>query len=96
MKIFVTAKTHAKKESVQRVGQPTLDLHIENIGKRGESVPRKSELVQYKVSVTEAPVAGAANKAIIQALAGYFEVAPSCVTLVSGQTSKQKIFEILL
>ena len=84
MKIIVKAKTRAKKESVERSGQPTLDL--------GDS---KTEMVVYKVSVKEAPVAGRANEAIVCALAEYFEVGVGQVRLVTGQTSKQKIFEIL-
>ena len=84
MKLIVKVKTKAKFEKVERVGQPSLGLE------KG-----KEELVTYKVSVKEAPVAGRANEAVIKALAAYFDVAPARVTLLTGQTSKQKIFEIL-
>ncbi len=84
MKIIVKAKTRSKVESVERVGQPTLEL--DDI---------KGEMVVYRVSVKEVPVQGHANEAIIRVLAGYFDVAKSQVRLISGQTSKQKIFEIL-
>ena len=83
MKIVVKAKTKAKIEKVERVTQPSLGLE-EN----------KNELVVYKVSVKEAPVDGKANEAIIKALANYFDVAPSNISLVTGQTSKQKVFVI--
>lgn len=50
----------------------------------------------FIVWVKEPPVKGMANKAIVQALALYFKVAPSQVSLVSGFSSKQKVFEILI
>jgi uncharacterized protein (TIGR00251 family) len=83
MKIIVKVKPNSKKELVERVGQPTLDLP--------DSRP---EMVEYKVSVKEPPVGGKANEAIIKALAKYFDVAPSLVELVSGTISKKKIFKI--
>ena len=49
----------------------------------------------YQVAVKEAPVGGKANEAIINALAEYFNIAKARINLISGQTSKQKIFEIL-
>ncbi len=94
MKILVKAKTRAKGESVERVHQPTMDFgDIE--GETTLPETRKSDLVIYKVSVKEAPIQGKANDAIRRALATYFEVAQSRIQLISGQTSKQKIFEIL-
>jgi len=86
MKIIVKAKTKAKIEKVERVEQPALDLNMAG--------SEKTKLVTYRVSVKEAPVAGKANEAIIRALAEYFDTAPSRVRLVTGQSSKQKIFEI--
>ena len=83
MRIIVKAKTRAKEEKVERVDQPELDLGV-----------GKSEAVTYKVSVKEAPVEGKANEAIVRALAEYFNVAKSQIRLVSGQSSKQKVFEI--
>ena len=67
--------------------QPALDF---NVSKSGQT-----EMVTYKVSVKEAPVNGQANEGIIKVLAEYFDTAPSRVKLVSGQSSKQKVFEIL-
>ncbi len=84
MKIIVKAKTKAKVERVERINQPNLGL--EN---------SKTELAVYKVSVREAPVACKANHAIIKALAVYFDTAQARIQLITGQTSKQKIFEIL-
>ncbi len=83
MKIIVKAKTRAKENKVERVTQA--GLGFDNI---------KEEMVVYKVSVKEAPVAGRANEAIVRILAEYFGVGRAQVRLVTGQTSKQKIFEI--
>lgn len=49
----------------------------------------------FEVSVKEPPIQGRANIAIGKVLANYFKVANSQVRLVSGFSSKQKIFEIL-
>ena len=48
-----------------------------------------------KVSVKEPPVGGAANRAIARAIAHYFNISPSSVRLVSGFSSRQKVFEVV-
>jgi len=47
------------------------------------------------VAVKEPPRDGKANRAIAKALVLYFNVAPSRINLISGFSSKQKVFEIL-
>jgi len=47
----------------------------------------------FKVSVKEPPEEGKANQAIVKALAEYFKVNQSTIKLVSGFSSKNKIFE---
>ncbi len=89
MRIIVKAKTKAKIAKVERVSQPSLDLNIKK-----EVNQKMEEPVIYKVSVKEAPIQGKANEAVIKALAEYFDVAPSRIQLISGQTSKQKIFDL--
>ncbi len=86
VRIIVKAKTKARIEKVERISQPTLGLSNEKA--------KKIDTPIYKVSVKEAPVAGKANEAIIKALASYFDTSPSSITLISGQTSKQKVFEV--
>lgn len=46
------------------------------------------------VRVHEPAREGAANDAVIRALAAHFKVAPSRVELLRGQSSKLKLFEI--
>lgn len=48
----------------------------------------------FEVSVTAPPIKGLANKAIIELLSEYFDVAKSQIELVSGFSSKIKVFEI--
>lgn len=55
----------------------------------------KTDEINFIVWVKEPPKNGKANKAIAKALACYFNVSLSCVNLVSGFSSKQKVFEIL-
>jgi len=48
----------------------------------------------FVVQVREAPVRGAANRAITKALARYFNASVERVVMVSGFSSREKIFEI--
>lgn len=49
----------------------------------------------FLVWVKEKPRDGEANQAAIECLAGYFGVSKSNVVLLKGQTSRQKIFEVI-
>lgn len=62
-------------------------------GAREEKV-EKNDDGSFEVSVKEPPVQGRANAAIARALAEYFKVSNSEVRLISGFSSRQKIFEI--
>lgn len=48
----------------------------------------------FHIYVTEPPESGRANNAIQKALADYIDLPPSRVQLISGQSYKQKVFEI--
>jgi uncharacterized protein len=61
-----------------------------------EEKVEKIDEINFIVAVKEPPKKGKANKAIIKALASYFKVAPSRLSLVSGFSSKQKVFELSL
>ncbi len=49
----------------------------------------------FAVAVVEPPKNGEADRAIIHALAAHFSLSPSRVRLVSGFSSREKIFEII-
>lgn len=61
----------------------------------GEELVEKIDDFNFVVSVKEAPVKGMANRAIQKALADYFKISVSQIRLISGFSSRQKIFEIL-
>ncbi len=83
MRIIVKAKTKAKINRVERMDQPIINFGAETKGP-----------INYRVSVKESPVSNKANKEIIKALAEYFNTDISRIILITGQTSKQKLFEI--
>ncbi|MEK9157866.1 MAG: DUF167 domain-containing protein [Patescibacteria group bacterium] len=83
MRIIVKAKPSAREEKVELMTQPTLSL--------GNPKPEPDI---YKVSVKEPPVDGKANEAITKALAKYFNIPILNIRLVSGQTSRRKVFDI--
>lgn len=78
MRIFVKAKTGAKED---KVTPPPLKL-----------MPDAEPL--YVVSTKERPVEGRANEAINKLLAKHFDVSRYQIKLISGATSKRKVFDI--
>lgn len=78
MKIFVKAKAGAKEDKITPP-QPRLVLEKEEL---------------WIISVKEPPIKGRANEAIIGLLAKYFDISKSKIRLISGVTSKRKVFEI--
>ena len=48
----------------------------------------------YRVHITAAPVDGAANVAVVRALAEYFDVPKSQIKIVRGEASRDKVIEI--
>ena len=77
-RIFVKAKAGAKES---KVIPPPLTLI-------------KEEQEWYTVLVKEQPIEGRANEAITKLLAEHFKVSRSQVRLISGATSKRKVFEV--
>lgn len=49
----------------------------------------------YRIHITAAPVDGAANAAVVRALADYFDVPKSHIKIVRGETSRNKVVELL-
>jgi uncharacterized protein len=62
-------------------------------GAKTEAIEKLSEDT-FSVRVKEKPQDGKANYAVREALAEYFGVPRSCVTLIKGEKSKDKIFEV--
>lgn len=59
-----------------------------------ENKVTKMDENHFSVRVTAPPVEGKANQAVIELLAEYFHLPKSHVQLLSGQTSKSKVFEV--
>jgi len=87
MKIFVKAKAGAKEN---KIIPPPQKLWTDKKEKGGQ------EKEWFIISVKEPPVSGKANKAIIKLLSEYFNTPASQITLLSGASSKNKIFEVVL
>jgi len=55
---------------------------------------KKIDDIHFIVAVSEPPVGGLANLAIIKSLAQYFHKPKSQIFIASGEKSKQKIIEV--
>ena len=53
----------------------------------------KGDLIE--IGIMEKPVKGKANTAIIKRLAKYFGISKSCVRIVAGEKSNDKIIEVM-
>lgn len=49
----------------------------------------------YTVRLKASPVQGKANRALINVLAGYFDIARNRITIISGSSSRKKFVEII-
>jgi len=55
---------------------------------------KKIDTTHYNIAVKEPPIKGKANLAVIKSLAKYFNKSPSQISIISGETSKQKVLEV--
>lgn len=62
-------------------------------GARHASVERISP-TEYRIAVTVPPEQGKANDAVRRALADSLHIAPSRLSMVMGQASRTKVFEV--
>ncbi len=70
-----------------------LKVHVTPRGSKNEITGFRGDVLCVKV--TAPPVDGAANSALIKFLADYLNIKKSQITLVSGEKSREKSFEIL-
>ena len=59
--------------------------------KSKEELVEKVDDTHFFVRVKAPAHEGKANKAVVRALARYFDVAPSAVEIISGTTSRKKV-----
>ncbi len=84
MKILVKVKASAKKEMVERAGEPAMNT-------------RNTKILMdfYIVWVKEPAVDGKANEAVVRAIANHLKVPTSKIKIKSGRESRQKVLEIV-
>ena len=70
----------------------TISVKIQPRASKNEIIRREDG--GLKIRLTAPPVDGAANEALVKFLAHKLGVAKSCVEIVSGQTSRDKIIRI--
>lgn len=74
-----------------------ITVHVKP-GSRKESIEWVSNLFGEKtlaVKIREKPVDGEANRGLIQALSGFFDVPKSHITILHGHTAREKVVEIV-
>lgn len=55
---------------------------------------RQIDSQHLEVAVTQSPIEGKANNAVIEALATYFQLPKNRIQIVSGQKSKMKVVQV--
>ncbi|HHG75113.1 DUF167 domain-containing protein [Persephonella sp.] len=56
---------------------------------------KKIDTDYYEVRVTAIPEKGKANKKVVQVLSKHFKIPKSKIRLIRGETSREKVFELL-
>ena len=69
-------------------------IFVEAKPRAKEEKIEKIDDTHFKVWVKEPPENGKANMAVIKVLTGYFNISWADILLISGATSKKKVFEI--
>ncbi len=59
-----------------------------------ENKIEKVDEANYIGYVKEPPINGRANAALIKLLAGYFDISPSLIEIISGYMARVKVIEI--
>jgi uncharacterized protein (TIGR00251 family) len=70
----------------------TLEIQVKVRARKSQVLGIKGDVVS--VALAAPPVDGAANEALLRALAAHFGVAKSAVRLVTGDKSRRKVIEL--
>jgi uncharacterized protein (TIGR00251 family) len=82
----------ARQRSNKETGGVLLYVRIQPRASKNEIVMREDGSI--KIRLTAPPVDGAANEALVKFLAGTLSVAKSQVTIISGETARDKVIRI--
>lgn len=55
---------------------------------------KKIDSSHFEVWIKEPPQEGRANKRLIQLMSGYFKVSKQRISIIAGETSKNKILQV--
>ena len=69
-------------------------IYVKVLPRSSKNSVEKISEGEYKIKLTAPPVAGEANKMLIEILADYFDVSKSSVEIIGGKTARIKIVEI--
>jgi uncharacterized protein (TIGR00251 family) len=69
-----------------------VNIRVESRSSRAEVSGVQGDFVKAKL--TAPPVGGAANKQLIELLSEFFSVRKSCIRIIRGASSKNKVVEI--
>ena len=72
-----------------------MKIHVTAKPSANKNEVKKLDKDHFIVSVTEPPVKGKANKAILKLLSEYFGVSSARVFMVHGHTTRQKTIEVM-
>ncbi|HEX9860301.1 MAG TPA: DUF167 domain-containing protein [Nitrospirota bacterium] len=82
----------ARQRSSKETGGVLLYVRIQPRASKNELVTMEDGSI--KIRLTAPPVDGAANEALVKFLAGTLSVAKSQVTIISGETARDKVIRI--
>jgi len=71
-----------------------MKINVKVITRAHKKTVEKIDDNHYIVRTTDVPVDGKANRSVQKLLAKHFDVAKSCVQIVKGITSKNKVVDI--
>ncbi|OGG41568.1 hypothetical protein A3A21_02210 [Candidatus Jorgensenbacteria bacterium RIFCSPLOWO2_01_FULL_45_25b] len=71
-----------------------MKIYVRAKPKSKKEYVKKLDEIHFEVAVREPPEDGKANQAVIKKLKEYFNLTFADISLVSGNTSKEKVFEI--
>lgn len=70
-------------------------FYIKTKPKARQASVKKVNSDHLVVSVTSAPIKGAANEQVVEILSDYFDVPKSKIVILKGEKNKEKIVEVV-
>lgn len=71
-----------------------MQIYVRVRPRSASTIVTRTDESSYEVRLRAVPVKGEANAQLIQVLARYFNIAPSCIAILRGKTSQHKIISL--